>query len=115
MTRDASGEEKKGSGTPDLRKERQLAGIQVVRKRNGGKCPWGGSWAGRRIKVTLEKEELIRKLRAEGQMVGTIARLTKGRDQSGPVHALHRGRGAPAARAADGRGPPGEFSKEHPR
>src|SRR5262249_3777467 len=27
----------------EVRKERQLAGIQAVRKRNGGKCPWGGS------------------------------------------------------------------------
>src|SRR6516165_9120969 len=59
----------------EVRKERQLAGIQAVRKRNGGKCPWGGSQAGRRLKVTLEKEELIRKLRAEGHKVGTIARL----------------------------------------
>ena len=59
----------------EVRKERQLAGIQVVRKRNGGKCPWGGSKAGRRIKVTEEKEELIRKLRADKHNVGTIARL----------------------------------------
>jgi len=59
----------------EVRKERQLAGIQAVRKRNGGKCPWGGSQAGRRLKVTLEKEELIRKLRAEGHKVVNIARL----------------------------------------
>jgi DNA invertase Pin-like site-specific DNA recombinase len=59
----------------EVRKERQLAGIQAVRKRNGGKCPWGGSQVGRRIKVTVQKEELIRKLRAEGHKVVTIARL----------------------------------------
>ena len=59
----------------EVRKERQLAGIQAVRKRNGGTCPWGGSQAGRRLKVTLEKEELIRKLRAEGHKVVNIARL----------------------------------------
>jgi DNA invertase Pin-like site-specific DNA recombinase len=59
----------------EVRKERQLAGIQAVRMRNGGKCPWGGSKAGRRLKVTEEKEALIKKLQQEGKKITAIAKL----------------------------------------
>ena len=48
-------------------KERQRAGITAARNNNGGKCPWGGSAKGRRLKVTAEKEALILKLHQEGQ------------------------------------------------
>jgi len=59
----------------EVRKERQMAGIQAVRNRNARKCPWGGSKPGRRLKVTFEKEQLVRRLRAEGKGVTQIARL----------------------------------------
>jgi len=59
----------------EVRKERQLAGIQAVRNRNGGKCPWGGSKAGRRLKVTEEKEALVRKLWLEGKKITAIAKM----------------------------------------
>ena len=59
----------------EVRKERQMAGIEAVRKRHGGKCPWGGSKPGRRLKVTEEKERWIRKLKAEGKKMTEIARL----------------------------------------
>jgi DNA invertase Pin-like site-specific DNA recombinase len=59
----------------EIRKERQMAGIDAARKRHGGKCPWGGSKPGRRLKVTEEKERWIRKLKAEGKKMVEIARL----------------------------------------
>jgi DNA invertase Pin-like site-specific DNA recombinase len=59
----------------EVRKERQMAGIQAVRKHNGGKCPWGGSKRGRRLKVTAEKEHLIRRLKKEGKKMAAIAGL----------------------------------------
>jgi DNA invertase Pin-like site-specific DNA recombinase len=59
----------------EVRKERQLAGIQAVRMRNGGKCTWGGSKPGRRLKVTEDKEALIRQLRQEGMKITAIARM----------------------------------------
>jgi DNA invertase Pin-like site-specific DNA recombinase len=59
----------------EVRKERQMAGIQAVRNRNGGKCPWGGSTRGRRLKVTEDKEGLIKRLHEEGRRITSIARL----------------------------------------
>src|SRR5579872_2304889 len=59
----------------EVRKERQLAGIEAVRKQNGGKCPWGGSRPGRRLKVTEEKEKWVRRLKAEGKKMTEISRL----------------------------------------
>jgi DNA invertase Pin-like site-specific DNA recombinase len=59
----------------EVRKERQMAGIQAVRKHNGGRCPWGGSKPGRRLKVTAEKEHLIRRLKNEGKRMTAIAGL----------------------------------------
>jgi DNA invertase Pin-like site-specific DNA recombinase len=59
----------------EVRKERQMAGIQAVRNRNGGKCPWGGSKLGRRLKVTEDKEGLIKRLHEEGRRITSIARL----------------------------------------
>jgi DNA invertase Pin-like site-specific DNA recombinase len=58
----------------EVRKERQLAGIAAAREANDGRCPWGGRKAGTRVTLTEEKEELARKLKAEGQSVASIAR-----------------------------------------
>lgn len=58
----------------EVRRERQMAGIEAARQANGGKCPWGGRKAGTRITLTHEKEALARKLKAEGRTVASIAR-----------------------------------------
>jgi DNA invertase Pin-like site-specific DNA recombinase len=57
----------------EIRKERQLAGI--ARAKEAGK-KWGGRRPGTRIKVTLEKENLIRRLHGEGKPVAAVARLS---------------------------------------
>ena len=54
----------------EVRKERQLAGIAKAE----GKC-WGGRRAGTRVRLTEEKEALIRQLHAENKPVAAIARL----------------------------------------
>lgn len=56
----------------EVRKERQLAGIAKA-KADGKR--WGGRKVGTRVKLTLEKENLIRQLYAEGKAVAAIARL----------------------------------------
>jgi DNA invertase Pin-like site-specific DNA recombinase len=56
----------------EVRKERQLAGI--ARAKAEGKR-WGGRRAGTRVRLTEEKEALIRQLHAEGKPVAAIARL----------------------------------------
>ena len=56
----------------EVRKERQLAGIAKAKAE--GKC-WGGRRAGTRVKLTEEKEALIRQLHAENKPVAAIARL----------------------------------------
>ena len=56
----------------EVRKERQLAGI--ARAKEEGK-QWGGRKPGTRIRVTEEKEQLIRQLFAEGQTKSAIARI----------------------------------------
>lgn len=56
----------------EVRKERQLAGI--ARAKAEGKR-WGGRQAGTRVRLTEEKEALIRQLHAEGKPVAAIARL----------------------------------------
>jgi DNA invertase Pin-like site-specific DNA recombinase len=55
-------------------KERQRVGIAAARKKNGGKCPWGGRNIGTRITLTEEKELLARKLKEDGHSVVSIAR-----------------------------------------
>lgn len=43
----------------EIRRERQAAGIQAARDRNGGKCPWGGGVPGKR-KASLKRcQELL--------------------------------------------------------
>ncbi len=56
----------------EVRKERQLAGIAKAKAE--GKT-WGGRRPGTRIKLTEEKETLIRQLHAEGKPVAAIARM----------------------------------------
>jgi DNA invertase Pin-like site-specific DNA recombinase len=56
----------------EVRKERQLAGIAKAKAE--GKT-WGGRRPGTRIKLTEEKEALIRQLHAEGKPVAAIARM----------------------------------------
>jgi DNA invertase Pin-like site-specific DNA recombinase len=56
----------------EVRKERQLAGIAKA-KAEGKR--WGGRKPGTRIKLSVEKEALIRQLHAEGQAIAAIARL----------------------------------------
>jgi DNA invertase Pin-like site-specific DNA recombinase len=56
----------------EVRKERQLAGIAKAKAE--GKT-WGGRKVGTRVRLTVEKEKLIRQLHAENKPVAAIARL----------------------------------------
>ena len=56
----------------EVRKERQLAGI--AKAKSEGK-EWGGRKIGTRVRLTLEKETLIKQLRGERKSVASIARL----------------------------------------
>jgi DNA invertase Pin-like site-specific DNA recombinase len=55
----------------EVRRERQRAGIAAAKA--AGKR-WGGRKAGTRITLTVEKEMMAKKLKAEGQTVASIAR-----------------------------------------
>lgn len=57
----------------EIRSERIRAG-QAVAMANGKR--WGGSRKGRRLKVTTEQVQAIRRLKHEGEKVGAIARAT---------------------------------------
>jgi DNA invertase Pin-like site-specific DNA recombinase len=57
----------------EVRSERIRAG-QAVAIANGKR--WGGSQKGRRIKVTAEQVQCVRRLKVEGQKVAAIARAT---------------------------------------
>lgn len=56
----------------EVRKERQLAGI--AKAKSEGK-EWGGRKIGTRVRLTHEKEALIKQLRGERKSVASIARL----------------------------------------
>jgi DNA invertase Pin-like site-specific DNA recombinase len=59
----------------EIARERQQAGIEAAREKNGGKLPWAkGRKPGTRITVTIEKERVIRQLAAEGHARAVIAR-----------------------------------------
>lgn len=60
----------------EVRTERQMAGIAVVRAKNHGKCTWGGRAKGDRYKVTTEKEKAIKELKAIKTPVAEISRIT---------------------------------------
>ena len=57
----------------EVRAERILAGQAAARGRG---VHWGGSLAGRRIKVTVEQVAAIRRLRSEGGEIAAMARAT---------------------------------------
>jgi DNA invertase Pin-like site-specific DNA recombinase len=56
----------------EVRKERQLAGI--ARAKADGKR-WGGRKPGTRVKVTEEKEQLVKDLRSQSKPIAAIARV----------------------------------------
>ena len=56
----------------EVRKERQLAGI--AKAKSEGKT-WGGRRTGTRVRLTEEKEALVRQLHAESKPVAAIARM----------------------------------------
>ena len=56
----------------EVRAERQHAGIAKA-KAEGKR--WGGRKPGTRIRLSIEKEALIRQLHAEGKAIAAIARL----------------------------------------
>src|ERR1700679_2146165 len=56
----------------EVRKERQLAGIAKAKAEDKS---WGGRKAGTRVRLTVEKEKLIRQLHAESKPVAAITRL----------------------------------------
>jgi DNA invertase Pin-like site-specific DNA recombinase len=58
----------------EVRRERQMAGIERVRRQHGGRCPWGGRKPGTRIKVTPDKENAILTMDARRHSIASIAR-----------------------------------------
>lgn len=56
----------------EVKKERQFAGI--ARAKADGRT-WGGRKRGTRVKLTVEKEQLIHRLHAEGKPIAAIARI----------------------------------------
>jgi DNA invertase Pin-like site-specific DNA recombinase len=58
----------------EVRKERQMAGIEAARKENNGVCPWGGREAGPN-KTTLEKLPTIKDLLGKGTSIAEVARV----------------------------------------
>ena len=63
-----------GAYETEIRSERQQAGIEASRRRNGGRCPWGGSERGVPKKLTREQVAFIRRAKSESQAVAAIAR-----------------------------------------
>ena len=63
-----------GAYETEIRSERQQAGIESARRRNGGRCPWGGSERGVPKKLTHEQVAFIRRAKSESQAVAAIAR-----------------------------------------
>jgi len=58
----------------EVRAERQRAGIEAKRDPTTGKCPWGGSKKGRRIRLTRAKERTIIRNWQAGENIASIAR-----------------------------------------
>ena len=59
----------------EIRSERQKAGIDAAREKNGGKAGWGGRKPGTRITVTPEKEEAVKAMFAAGKGVTEVSRV----------------------------------------
>lgn len=60
----------------EVRRERQAAGIERALKevQEGKRQPWGGRKPGTRVRVTEEKERLMRRLATQETPISTIAR-----------------------------------------
>jgi DNA invertase Pin-like site-specific DNA recombinase len=79
----------------EVRAERIVAGQAAARA--AGKT-WGGGVKGKRIKVTLEQKQVIRRMKAEGRKVAAIARavsLARGTVYSVLTEPHADGRGRP--------------------
>jgi DNA invertase Pin-like site-specific DNA recombinase len=61
----------------EVKRERQLAGIDDARRENGGKCPWGDGKRGTRIKVTEEVKKAIWDMAHAKKPIAEIARVVK--------------------------------------
>lgn len=59
----------------EVRGERQRAGIEAARERNGGAVPWGGRKPGTRITVTPEKEAAVKEMFAAGKGASEVSRV----------------------------------------
>jgi DNA invertase Pin-like site-specific DNA recombinase len=59
----------------EVRRERQMAGIEAVREEHDGKCPWGGRKPGVPNKATREKIGVIRQLHGQRRPIAEIARV----------------------------------------
>jgi DNA invertase Pin-like site-specific DNA recombinase len=60
----------------EVRKERQLVGIANAKEKGVRFGPEPGTRKGKRITVTAEQEQAIRRMKAEGEKVAAIARAT---------------------------------------
>lgn len=60
----------------EVRRERQLVGIANAKEKGVRFGPEPGTREGKRIKVTPEQEQAIRRMKAEGEKVAAIARAT---------------------------------------
>ena len=59
----------------EVRSERQRAGIDAAKAKNGGKAGWGGRKPGTRITVTPEKEAAVKAMFAAGKGVTEVSRV----------------------------------------
>lgn len=60
----------------EVRSERQLAGIAVAKAKGVRFGPEPGKYKGRRLKVSQEQEQVIRRMKGEGGKIAAIARAT---------------------------------------
>jgi DNA invertase Pin-like site-specific DNA recombinase len=59
----------------EIRRERQMAGIEKSREENDGRCPWGGREAGIPNKTTRAKIDVVRQLHRQRRPMAEIARV----------------------------------------
>jgi len=61
----------------EVRRERQIAGINAAREGNGGRCPWGGRKAGKPNKANVEKIAVVHQLHGQGRSIAEISRVVE--------------------------------------
>lgn len=61
----------------ELRAERQRAGINAIKEKNGGRCPWGGGRVGVNKKRTLSMSAKVIKLLDAGWAINEVSRTLK--------------------------------------